>query len=131
MIENLSWTPEVTIRNSRFERTNARGLLLTTRRKVLIENNTFYHTGMHAILIADDASSWFESGAVKDVTIRNNTFQECASIQEQLSILRQKIMNWLMVIYVHHNIRIENNIFNFFDRSIVISTFNRWFDFFK
>src|SRR5206468_12764963 len=73
-IENLTWTPEVLIQNSRFERTNTRGLLLTTRRKVIIENNVFYKTGMSPILIADDALSWFESGAVQDVTIRNNTF---------------------------------------------------------
>ena len=29
-IENLTWTPEVIIQNSHFERTNTRGLLLTT-----------------------------------------------------------------------------------------------------
>jgi hypothetical protein len=28
-IENLTWTPEVKIQNSRFERTNTRGLLIT------------------------------------------------------------------------------------------------------
>ena len=76
-IENLTWTPEVMIQNSRFERTNTRGLLITTPRKVLIEHNVFYHTGMYPVLIADDASSWFESGAVRDVTIRNNIFEGC------------------------------------------------------
>ncbi|HET7898442.1 MAG TPA: right-handed parallel beta-helix repeat-containing protein, partial [Flavisolibacter sp.] len=78
-IENITWTPEVLIRNSRFERTNTRGLLVTTPGKVVIENNTFYHTGMFPILIADDASSWFESGAVRDVTIRNNRFEDCGN----------------------------------------------------
>ncbi len=62
-IENISATPEVTIRHCRFERTNTRGVLVTTRRKVLIEDNMFYRTGMYAILIADDALSWYESGA--------------------------------------------------------------------
>ena len=56
-IENITWTPELTVRNSHFERTNTRGILVTTRRKVLIENNTFFKTGMHAILIADNALS--------------------------------------------------------------------------
>ncbi|HET9052630.1 MAG TPA: right-handed parallel beta-helix repeat-containing protein, partial [Cyclobacteriaceae bacterium] len=63
-LENITWTPALTIRNCRFEGTNTRGLLVTTRRKVLIEDNVFYRTGMHAILIANDASGWFESGPV-------------------------------------------------------------------
>jgi len=121
-IENLTWTPEVTIRNSRFERTNTRGLLLTTRRTILVENNTFFRTGMHAILIADDATSWFESGAVQDVTIRNNTFTECgynsapgnyviAIAPENHQLLPEHI--------VHHNILIENNTFNVYDYPIL------------
>jgi polygalacturonase len=113
-IENLTWTPEVTIRNSRFERTNTRGLLLTTRRKILVENNTFFRTGMHAILIADDASGWFESGAVQDVTIRNNTFTECGYNSAPGNFViaiapenHQQVPGY----FVHSNIRIENNIF--------------------
>lgn len=116
VIENISWTPEVTVRNSHFERTNTRGMLLTTSRKILIENNTFYRTGMHAILIADDASSWFESGAVKDVTIRNNTFQECSGTVINIAPENHELVDGF---YVHHNIKIENNIFNVFDSSIV------------
>ena len=34
---------------------------------------------MSAILISDDARSWYESGPVSDVTIRNNFFVECGS----------------------------------------------------
>jgi len=112
-IENLTWTPEVIIRNSRFERTNTRGMLITTRRKVLIENNTFFRTGMYPILIADDASSWFESGAVQDVTIRNNTFEECGynSGSGAINIAPE---NHELVIgnVVHRNIRIVDNTFN-------------------
>lgn len=116
VIENMTWTPEVTVRNSRFERTNTRGLLLTTPRKIFIENNTFYRMGMHAILIANDASSWFESGAVRDVTIRNNTFQECSGTVINIAPENHELVNGF---YVHHNIKIENNIFNVFDSSIV------------
>ena len=117
-IENLTWTPEVTIRNSRFERTNTRGLLLTTRRKILIENNTFFRTGMHAILIANDATSWFESGAVQDVTIRNNTFTECGynSAPGNFVIAIAPENHQLIPGYfVHRNIRIENNTFTIYD----------------
>lgn len=121
-IENLSWTPEVIIRNSRFEKTNTRGLLITTRRKVLIENNTFYRTGMHAILIGNDASSWFESGAVNDVIIRNNTFEECGYNQFPGNyVIAVSPENHELVPgkYVHRNIRIEENIFKVYDDPIL------------
>ncbi|MFV8346991.1 right-handed parallel beta-helix repeat-containing protein [Flavobacterium sp. ZB4P13] len=121
-IENITWTPEVTIRNSRFERTNTRGLLLTTRRKILIENNTFYRTGMHAILIANDASSWFESGSVQDVTIRNNTFEECAynsAPDNYIIAIAPENHQLVNGYYVHRNIRIENNTFKVYDRPIM------------
>lgn len=111
-IENLTWTPEVIIKNSRFERTNTRGLLLTTRRKVLIENNTFYRTGMFPILIADDAASWFESGAVQDVTIRNNTFQECGYNSGSGAInIAPENHEFVAGSSVHRNIRIIDNSF--------------------
>lgn len=121
-IENITWTPEVTIRNSRFERTNTRGILLTTRRKVLIENNTFYRTGMHAILIANDASSWYESGPVQDVTIRNNIFEECGynSTPGNYVIAVAPENHELVPGYmVHKNIRIENNIFKVYDYPVL------------
>lgn len=119
-IENLTWTPEVIIRNSRFERTNARGLLITTRRKVLIENNTFFRTGMYPILIADDASSWFESGPVNDVTIQNNTFEECGYNSESGAInIAPENHEPVVGNIVHHNIYIINNTFIVFDGAVL------------
>jgi len=120
VIENLTWTPHVIVRNSRFERTNTRGLLLTTRGKILIENNVFYRTGMYPILIADDASSWFESGAVRDVLIRNNTFQECGfnsgsgaiNIAPENHELKEGNM-------VHRNIRIKDNTFILYNDGVL------------
>jgi len=119
-IENLTWTPEVIIRNSRFERTNTRGLLITTRRKVLIENNTFFRTGMFPILIADDASSWFESGAVSDVTIRSNTFEECGYNSGSGAInIAPENHELVAGNSVHRNIRIINNTFKVFDGAVL------------
>lgn len=77
-VENLTCTPEVEIRNCYFTRTSTRGTLVTTPRKVVIENNTYYKTGMSAILIEGDAEGWYESGPVKDVLIQGNTFVDCA-----------------------------------------------------
>lgn len=118
-IENLSWTPEVIIRNSRFERTNTRGLLITTRRKVLIENNTFYHTGMFPILIADDASSWFESGSVQDVTIRNNVFEDCGYNSGGAINIAPENHELIIGNMVHRNIRIIGNSFKLINNTVL------------
>ena len=74
-LENLTWSPDVTIRDNDFESNRARGLLVSTPGRVLIENNRFQSSGS-AILIAGDANDWYESGAVRDVTIRGNVFGE-------------------------------------------------------
>lgn len=114
-LENLTWTPELTVRGSRFQMTNTRGMLVSTPRKVVIEDNDFQSTGMYAILIAGDVNSWFESGAVTDVLIRNNRFSGCGfnygennsysiSIEPENHTIVPK--HW-----VHRNIRIEDNTF--------------------
>lgn len=74
-LENITWTPDLTITNSLFSVNRARGILVSTPGKVVIENNTFESSGS-AILIAGDANQWFESGAVKDVLIRKNNFTD-------------------------------------------------------
>ncbi|WP_316816682.1 right-handed parallel beta-helix repeat-containing protein [Pedobacter nyackensis] len=117
-LENVTWTPSVTIKNSRFERTISRGTLITTRRKVLIENNVYYRTGMHAILIENDAEGWYESGPVNDVTIRNNQFIECGfNSAPNNYVININPQNHQLVpgYYVHKNIRIENNTFKVYD----------------
>lgn len=106
VIENVTYTPEVVIRNNYFSRVPTRGILVTTRKKVLIENNTFFRTQMSGILIADDARSWFESGRVSDVTIRDNRFLECGT-----PVIFIAPENDVDEGYVHRNIRIENNFF--------------------
>lgn len=114
-LENLTWTPSLTVRNNRFEGTNTRGLLVTTPRKVLIEGNTFYRTGMHGILIAGDVNSWFESGAVNDVLIRQNTFTDCAYNQSPNHYAISVSPEDKEVIaghWVHRKIQIEQNTFN-------------------
>lgn len=113
-VDNITCMPDVTIRNCVFERTVTRGLLITTRGKVLIEHNTFNRTGMYAILIADDATSWFESGPVKDVIIRKNVFRECGynNLPGAYTInIAPENHEPIKDYYVHHNIHIYNNTF--------------------
>lgn len=73
-MENLTWYPDVVLRNNVIRNNRARSALISTKGKVLIENNVF-SSQMHGILIEGDNNSWYESGGVRDVTIRNNVFE--------------------------------------------------------
>ena len=114
VIENVTYTPEVTIRNNFFSRIPTRGVLVSTRRKVFIENNTFFRMQMSGILIADDARSWFESGMVRDVTIRNNNFIEC---NEPVILIAPE--NSRNEGCVHRNITISNNRFQLIGKEAI------------
>lgn len=77
VVENITATPQVWIHHNTVEKIPTRGILVTTPRKVVIENNIINRTHNSAVMINDDASSWYESGAIKDVTVKNNTFYKC------------------------------------------------------
>ena len=116
VLENLSWTPNATITNCFIGSNRARGYLISTPGKVLIENNTFETSGS-AILIAGDANYWYESGAVKDITIKNNEFRfpcNSSSYQfcEAIISIYPEIPEPNALHPFHKNIKIENNRFN-------------------
>ena len=104
-VENTTWTPEVEIRGNYFARTPTRGILITTRRKSVIEDNIFFRIPMASILVSDDARSWYESGPVRDLTIRGNRFVECSD-----PVILIKPETTRPGRPVHTNIRIEDNI---------------------
>ena len=72
--ENVTYAPEVTITDCTFKNIVTRGILCTTRNKVLIENNIFYPTSMATIFLSNDSDQWYESGPIRDMTIRGNVF---------------------------------------------------------
>lgn len=113
-VENVTWTPEVEIINNYFARTPTRGILITTRGKSLIANNTFFRIPMASILVSDDARNWYESGPVNDLTIRNNTFIECSN--PVINILPETVR---FNQPVHKNILIEGNKFIGADRNFI------------
>ena len=73
-IENLEWTPEVYFAGNTISNNRARGALFSTPKSTLVENNLFDHTSGTAILLCGDCNGWFETGACRDVVIRNNHF---------------------------------------------------------
>lgn len=106
VIEDISACPNLEFSGNTINRIVTRGVLVTTRGKVLIENNNFLNTGMSGILIADDALNWYESGCVKNVTIRGNAFMNC---DDNAILIAPECKKYEGA--VHRNITIENNLF--------------------
>ncbi len=123
-IENLEWTPEVLFANNTIRNNRARGALFSTPKPILVENNIFDHTSGTAILLCGDCNGWFETGACRNVKIRNNKFinsltsmfqftNAIISIYPEIPNLKDQEK------YFHSGILIEDNIFETFDVPIV------------
>ena len=113
--------PDVLIKGCYFGGNRARGLLIGSRGKVVIEENTFHVPGT-AILFEGDGNYWYEQSGVRDVTIRKNLFKNClygsktwgpAYIATGSGIPQREGS-----IY-HKNILIEDNTFDTFDPRIL------------
>jgi hypothetical protein len=106
VVENVTWTPEVEIRGCKVSHIPTRGFLIATRRRILVEDNEFTATRMSAIQVDADARNWFESGCVRDMTIRGNRFIRCGE-----PVIDIHPRNPAPNPSFHRNIRIENNSF--------------------
>jgi hypothetical protein len=127
-LENKTWNAELEIRNCKIMKKNrARGLLISTPLRAVVENNYFRSTGA-AILVEGDVNYWYESGAVGNLLIRNNVFEDCFSsgyagdwghavITIHPSFRPQSENDEAY----HRNIRIENNTFKSFDYPILFA----------
>ncbi len=123
VMENLTWTPDVHIEHCIAGPNRARGYLITTPGKVLIENNRIAAAGA-GIKISGDANYWFESGAVQDVTIRNNIFSDCCYGPTEWGTamidIDPEIPNpWASAEHYHRNIRITGNTFETFHPGVL------------
>ncbi|MFC9688131.1 right-handed parallel beta-helix repeat-containing protein [Kribbella sp. NPDC056951] len=107
-VENTTYTPSVRVAGNTFRNIPTRGVLVATRRPAVIEDNVFDGLDMSAILITADASGWYESGPVRDLTIRRNTFRRPAKNHASILINPE---NTVFDGPVHENIRIEDNTF--------------------
>jgi len=115
-LENVSNTPSVQIRRNHFGSCRSRGVLVTTPQPVRIENNLFASAGA-ALMIAGDASYWFESGRCRDVLIQNNTFtDDCALSGYEYSYavisICPSVLKPTQTYPYHENIRIIGNTFH-------------------
>lgn len=118
-------TADVLIRNCVMRGNRARGLLLGSRGKIVVEGNTF-HTPGAAILFEGDSRFWFEQAGVRDVVIRGNTFDNCnygvwgtGCIQVGSGIAEE----FRSISRYNRNIRIEDNLFRSFGRVPLLSLY--------
>lgn len=114
VIENVTWTPQVEIAGCICLRIPTRGFLVTTRQRAVIERNTFIRL-RHGIHIESDAENWFESGCVKDLTIRGNHF-----VNGKGPAIRISPQNPVANSAVHRNIRVLANHFDHSDSLPVV-----------
>ena len=75
-VESLTRAADLTFRGNIVRNNRARGMLIATRGKTVIED-CYFHASGSAILFESNGDYWYESGGVQDVTIRNNTFDAC------------------------------------------------------
>ena len=130
-IENLEWCPEVYFADNVIRNNRARGTLFSTPLKTVVERNVFDHTSGTAILLCGDCNGWFETGACRDVTIRENKFinsltnlfqftEAVISIYPEIPNLKDQV-KYFHGGEGHPGVIIENNQFETFDRPIVFA----------
>lgn len=119
-IDNISWYPEFTFRNNIVRNNRARSVLASTRKRILIEKNTFSSMSL-AILFEGDMKSWYESGPVHEVLVRENQFLDCLYGGSKTAVIsvNPRMDEMPDNIYFEKNIVIENNIFKTFDNAIL------------
>ena len=115
VIENVSRTASLTVENNVFECIPSRAILCTTRKDVVIRNNTFRNMGAAALCVADDANFWFESGRSGNITFENNTVINCAARYSSCGddVIRYEpvVMDKSSVTSVHKKLILRNNRF--------------------
>ena len=112
-IENLTRAADLIFRNNTVRDNRARGMLLASPGKTLIEG-CYFHTGGCSIKFESDGAYWFESGATKDVTIRGCHFDKCKHSDKWGDEIicfapRRKVVEGE---YFHGTVRVIDNIFD-------------------
>ena len=129
--ENVTYTPEVHISGNHMKSIPTRGILCTVRKPVIIENNTFDNMAMANIYLSNDANYWYESGPIRDMTIRNNKFYIRPTGQNEWGNVSGIFVDPVVLtgvqdappskgdIPVHRNITIEGNEFHMANDNVV------------
>lgn len=108
LLENTTLNPDVEILRNKFS--DFPHIRLSGRGKYLVEDNEISQCSL-AINISDLADYWYESGRVKDMTIRNNLFCNCNALGGN-TFISIGVSGWPEnAPLIHEKIILENNRF--------------------
>lgn len=129
--ENVSYTAAVTISGNHMKSIPTRGILCTTRKPVVIEDNIFDNMTMANIYLSNDANYWYESGPIRNMKIRNNKFYIRPTGQVEWGDVSGIFVDPVVLtsvqdapaskgnIPVHRNISVEGNEFHMANDNVV------------
>ena len=121
LAENNGRMPEVTVRRCRSGRNRPRGFLISSPKRVVIEENEFENSsfGLH---FTGDTKFWYESTGVRDVLIRRNRFENCGYHYGEAAIcFGPEFTAESDREYFHRNIVIEDNRFETFTGEVLFA----------
>ncbi|MBQ8509535.1 MAG: right-handed parallel beta-helix repeat-containing protein [Clostridia bacterium] len=110
VVENLSTAPDVHIVDCESGNNRPRGFLISSAGKVLVEKCRFYNMNQ-GIQLGGEMKDWYESGAVTDVTIRDNDFDNSAYAGGAAIVVKPHLRAEVPNGYFHGRVVIENNRF--------------------
>ncbi|UXX80073.1 right-handed parallel beta-helix repeat-containing protein [Reichenbachiella carrageenanivorans] len=120
-IENITWHAAALIENNIIRNNRARGLLISTPRKVEVRNN-YISSQMAAFRITGDLGLWNESGPCDSLIIENNKIENCVYSGIPQSVFQidpqYESKKYIEGAY-SRNIFIRNNEIRTFDASIL------------
>lgn len=121
-IENISWYASALIENNTIRNNRARGLLISTTRKVEVRNN-YISSQMAGMLMTGDLNLWNESGPCDSLIIENNRFvNNLHGGYKQAVIMigpEQDLSDYREDSYYSRDVIIRNNTIEAFDASIL------------
>lgn len=112
--ENVTYCPDVEIKNCTFTAIPTRGILCTTSGHVDIHHNHFDNVQMANIYISNDADEWYESGPVRDMQIHHNVFRVPKKLQREWKVTGAVYINPItlgkrITKPIHRNIHVYEN----------------------
>lgn len=110
-LDNITRNPALIFRNNVVKDNRARGMLIATAGRTVIEN-CYFHSSGTAVKFESDGAYWFESGGTQDVTIEGNRFDGCRYANWGYGVIEcQARKEVLPDQYFHGTIRVLNNDF--------------------
>lgn len=114
-VENLTWRPNLIVRNNFFGTSSGRGVLPQSAGTALIEDNTFSHFTGSVVGCGHDCNFWYESGRPEHVIFRRNRVIHCgehpSGVVVPLLRTRPKVLDQSFCDPIYPKITLENNEF--------------------